>query len=167
MIEDAPEGGLNIVAVLKDVFGWISDSCTPEPAQMASKGMLIKYWGAFISIVSTWFWDRCFGGTSDVRTVRAIDANSTLAFSHGPLEWGENEAWNEIDQKAREMDMKRLCFFFDKFGLAALLIGLYGWMVIVGILSRDLVRRRCEMACERDTLGTDSECPRVVWNRIV
>jgi hypothetical protein len=85
MIEDAPESGLNIITVLKDVFGGIGDSSTPEPAQMASKGMLIEYRWAFISIVSARFGNRCVGGSSYIRTVRAVDADSTFSFSYGPL----------------------------------------------------------------------------------
>jgi hypothetical protein len=57
MIEDVPESSLYIIAVLKDIFGWISNLSMPEPAQMASRGMLMKYRWAFISIVSARFWD--------------------------------------------------------------------------------------------------------------
>jgi hypothetical protein len=50
MIEDSPEGGLNIITMLQDFFGWVRNASPPEAAQMASKGMLIEYGWAFFGV---------------------------------------------------------------------------------------------------------------------
>jgi hypothetical protein len=57
VIHNATKGGFNAIAVLEDLFCWVSNPCGTEAAQMACKGVLIKDWRVFVSIAGAWLWN--------------------------------------------------------------------------------------------------------------
>jgi hypothetical protein len=156
VIEDPPEGGLDIIAMLQDFFGGMGDSCVPKSAKMVSKSMLVENGWAFFSVSWAGFW-----------TVGAVNTDSPLSFPHSPLEGSQNETLYEVDDKTGKLDVERFGFFLDKFGLNACMICSNGWVIVIIIMSRNFGCRSSEGALEGNAFGTDTECSWVVWYGII
>jgi hypothetical protein len=106
MVEDAPEGGLNVIAVLEDILVRISNASAPELAEMTSESVLIKHRRTFIRVVSARRWNRSIDGAGRIGSIGAIHADATFPFAHRPLQGGEDEPRNEIYKETREVNVE-------------------------------------------------------------
>ena len=158
MIEDSPEGGLNIITMLQDFFGWVRNASPPEAAHMASKGMLIEDGWAFFGVGGAGLWDGRIYRTCWVRTVSTINANAAFPFPHSPLEGSQDKTLNEVDEETRKMNVERFGFFLHKFCLDVLMIGSDCRVIIILISSRNFRSWSEEDALEGNALCLNAEC---------
>ena len=89
MIKNPTEGGIDVVAVLKDVLGWSCDTHSPKAENVPWKGVTVKYRRAFIGVGMVRRRNEMIRGTGVIGAVSAVDTYTTLAFADGPLEGAE------------------------------------------------------------------------------
>lgn len=162
MIEDSAKSSLDVVAVLEDVGCRMCDAHPPEATEMTWQRMLVEDGRAFVRVICTRFGNAGVGGAFRVRAIGAVDTNSAFSFAHSPLKGGKDEALNEVDEKARKVDVKAFHFFFDEFGFDVGVVVADGGVIVVLVTSRNFCSWGCEMAFQRDAFRGNAKGARVI-----
>lgn len=91
-----------------------------------------------------------------VRSISAIDADTTLALVESPLNGVYDETINKDHQETEEMEMVAPPFFFGKFQFDGWFILGDGWVVVIRVSRRRFSHGGFEVAAEGDAV---SACP--------
>ena len=83
------------------------------------------------------------------------------------MEGGENETWNKMAHKTREMNMERFLLLFHKFGFHTGMIAFNRWVIIIGVLRWNFCSGGSIVALQRNAFCTDAKSSWIVRNWIV
>jgi hypothetical protein len=137
----------------EDITERVRLSKQPDLKNEALEGVAVVDGWTFVSIGNGRLRNKGIRRANWVIAISTIDAYSTFAFSHGPLQGVEEETNDEVEKEFGENDMKRLGFFGRKFGFHRITIfGHFGMVVVLGSRS-DFVWVIIKMTCQGNSLG--------------